>query len=82
MKRKILIAINSILAFVLSVFGFSACNSFKIGRGPECMYGGPDMYEKLDTLKVDEDQKMRVMYGGPYSRYNEQEKVIVEEKSE
>lgn len=46
------------------------------------MYGGPDMYEKLDTLKVDEDQKMRVMYGGPYSRYNDQEKVIVEEKSE
>lgn len=104
MRRKTLIAINSFLATILAVLGFSSCNgSGGIGR-VECMYGGPDMYDSTlrqrtlidkngDTLQItgndtvvkakaqekvqDPGKRIRVMYGGPYTRYSNEEKALV-----
>lgn len=106
MKRKILLAINGFLATILTALGFSSCSCVGVKRpgSIECMYGGPDMYEKYnpqesdsakgDTLvvseggdnvvkpavKVEKNVPQPVMYGGPYSRYNKEEKVIEKSK--
>lgn len=107
MKKRILIAINSVLAAFLAVLGFISCRCSGFGRGPECMYGGPDMYgvettrteitEEGDTLEitgkdtivkqkvivdVKDPDHMRVMYGTPYSRFSEKERIIVPEETE
>lgn len=46
MKRKILLAINSFLALIVSLLGFTSCHKAGFGR-IECIYGGPDMMNKV-----------------------------------
>lgn len=106
MKRRTLITINSILAGILTLLGFSSCGKGGgIGR-VECMYGGPDMYDSTlrqrtlidsngDTLEItgndtivkakaqpeeQREERRALMYGGPYTRYSKEEKVIESEK--
>jgi len=55
MKRKILLAINSFLASIITLLGFSSCHKLGMGR-VECIYGGPDMMNKVPINKTINEQ--------------------------